>query len=177
VNIEKWMNPKVVTVKPLDSIEHAREIMANHRINQLPVIAEGRLVGILTDRDVREAFPSVFEGPVGGKPSARVGGADPRKIPVELVMTPNVITLGPRNSVIEAARLMRTERVGAIPIVDGTRLVGILARSDVLDAFVELAEIEEASEGGRLTVQKSAARKTPARRTSRPTSATGKPRN
>jgi len=49
-----------------------------------------------------------------------------------------VLSLGPRDSMIAAATLMRRERVGAVPIVDGTRLVGILARSDVLDAFVAL---------------------------------------
>jgi len=140
VYIEQWMKRKVLTVKPLDSIEHAREIMANQRVNQLPVMADGRLVGILTDRDVREAFPSVFEGPIMGKSGPRSKETDPRRIPVELVMTPNVLTLTPRNTVEEATRLMRRERVGAIPILDGDRLVGILTRSDVLDAFVELAE-------------------------------------
>jgi acetoin utilization protein AcuB len=57
-------------------------------------------------------------------------------VPVDAVMTANVLTLGPGDSMASAARLMRRERIGAIPIVDQDRLVGIVTRSDVLDAFV-----------------------------------------
>jgi CBS domain-containing protein len=62
--------------------------------------------------------------------------ADPDAIPVEDMMSPNALTLSPRDSMTTAAELMRRERIGALPIVDGPRLVGILTRSDVLDAFV-----------------------------------------
>jgi acetoin utilization protein AcuB len=55
-------------------------------------------------------------------------------------MTTNVLTLGPKARLAEAARLMRTERIGAIPIVENDQLVGIVTRSDILDAFLALAE-------------------------------------
>jgi len=61
------------------------------------------------------------------------------------VMTGNVLTLAPSDTMIAAASIMRRERIGAIPIVDGTRLVGILARSDILDAMVGLDAIVEAA--------------------------------
>ena len=139
MKIASWMKPAVITVKPRDSARHAREVMEKLRINQLPVVIDDRLVGILTDRDLRDAFPSVFEP---GEPFARWThrpGADPVAIRVEEVMTPTVLTLAPSASVADAARLMRRERIGTIPIVDGGRLVGILSRSDVLDAFQELS--------------------------------------
>ncbi len=140
MRIENWMKREVACVKPLDSIRHARDIMEQQRINQLPVVVNHRLVGIVTDRNLRDAFPSVFDTPPFGKPRKAPKGANPNEITVEMVMTPHVLTLGPKDSVVEAARIMRRERIGAIPIVDGNRLVGILARSDVLDAFVHLAE-------------------------------------
>jgi acetoin utilization protein AcuB len=133
------MTREVHSVKPLDSIQHARDLMEQHRINQLPVVVNGRLVGIITDRNLRDAFPSVFDAPPLGKSHKAPKGTDPKQIRVEMVMTPNVLTLGPKDDVIEAARLMRRERIGAIPIIEGHRMVGILARSDVLDAFVALA--------------------------------------
>jgi acetoin utilization protein AcuB len=139
VHVEKWMTREVHSVKPLDSIQHARDLMEQHRINQLPVVVNGRLVGIVTDRNLRDAFPSVFDAPPLGKSRKTPKGTDPKEISVEMVMTPNVLTLRPQDDVIEAARLMRRERIGAIPVVDGHRIVGILARSDVLDAFVALA--------------------------------------
>jgi len=139
VLIQDWMKHDVRCIKPLDSILHARDIMESNRINQLPVVAAGKLVGIVTDRNLRDAYPSVFDAPPFGKPKAP-SGANPKEITVEMVMTPDVLTLSPTTSIVEAARIMRRERIGAIPIVDGTRLVGILTRSDVLDAFVALAE-------------------------------------
>lgn len=138
VEIAKWMKSPVRTVKPLDSIRHARDVMTEHRINQLPVVAGGRLVGIVSDRDLRDAYPSVFADPT------RRDGANPDHITVQEVMTSNVLTLTPKDSMIAAATLMRRERVGAVPIVDGARLVGILARSDVLDAMVGLDALVEA---------------------------------
>ena len=146
MEIEKWMKHPVHSVKPLDSIQHARELMEQHRINQLPVVVDGRVVGIVTDRDLRDAFPSVFDSSARRETKSK-GGADPNAITVEMVMTPNVLTLGPKDSVGKAVQLMRSERIGAIPIVDAARLVGILTRSDVLDAFVAL--VEPGTSGGR----------------------------
>ena len=137
--IEKWMKREVHSIKPLDTIQHARDLMEQHRINQLPVVVNHRLVGIVTDRNLRDAFPSVFETPPFGKAQKTSKGADPTKITVEMVMTPNVLTLGPKDDVVEAARIMRRERIGAIPIVENGHVIGIIARSDLLDAFVALA--------------------------------------
>ena len=139
MRIESWMKHPVVTVKPKDSARHAREILERHRVNQLPVVMDGHLVGIVSDRDLRDAFPSVFESAEAAAHHRRAG-TDPSMIPVEDVMTRDVLTLAPSVLVIDAARLMRRERIGAIPIVDDRRLVGILSRSDVLDAFIEVEQ-------------------------------------
>ena len=143
MQIQKWMKHPVHCVKPLDSIQHARELMETHRINQLPVVAGGHLLGIITDRDLRAAFPSVFDAPPLRSRKPGTAGTDPKAVTVDMVMTSNVLTLHPRDSVQDAARLMRRERVGAVPIVQDEQLVGILTRSDVLDAFVALAAVVE----------------------------------
>jgi acetoin utilization protein AcuB len=137
MQIMKWMKTELRTIKPLDSIEHARALMEEHRINQLPVVRDGRLVGIVTDRDLRDAYPSVLADPT------RKQTPDPHAVKVESVMTANVLTLGPRDSIVAAASLMRRERMGAVPIVDGSHLVGILTRSDLLAALVALGVIAE----------------------------------
>jgi acetoin utilization protein AcuB len=139
MDIERWMKKPVQTVRPRDSILRAREIMERHRINQLPVVVNGRLVGIVTDRDLRDAWPSAFEAPRRG--GERRSAPDPKDIPVDAVMSQNVLTLRPGDSMAAAARLMRRERIGAIPILgEDDRLVGIVARADVLEAFVEQAD-------------------------------------
>jgi CBS domain-containing protein len=135
LSCERWMTLEVHTVKPLDCVAHARALLEEHRINELPVVKDGMLVGIVTDRDLRDAFDSVTT-------SAKLAGAvepvpqTPDAIPVEAVMTRNVITLAPHSSVVNAAVVMRRERIGSVPIVDGGCLAGIVTRSDVLDAFV-----------------------------------------
>jgi acetoin utilization protein AcuB len=133
------MKHPVVTVKPQDSARHAREIMEEHRVNQLPVVTGKRLVGIVTDRDLRDVFPSVFDSVARPRRRAKPG-TDPATIPIEDVMTTTVLTLAPGAFVADAARLMRRERIGSVPIVDRGELVGILTRSDVLDAFAEVSD-------------------------------------
>jgi acetoin utilization protein AcuB len=119
---EDWMARELITAGPLDSIGHARELLEKHRINQLPIIEDnGKLAGIATDRDLRtkEYVPqSSYE------------------IPLETVMSRDVITLEPHCTLVDAARVMRRKRIGSVPIVDGGRLVGILTRSDILEAFI-----------------------------------------
>jgi acetoin utilization protein AcuB len=138
MRIEPWMKHPVQVAKPRDSVAHARELLERHRINQLPVVVDGRLVGIVTDRDLRDAFPSVLDA--AARPRGRRAATAPENVPVEDVMSRKVVTLAPADLLVDAARLMRRERIGAVPIAEGGRLVGILTRSDLLDALVAVAE-------------------------------------
>ena len=140
MRIRDLMKHPVHIVKPRDSIAHAREILENHRINQLPVVVNGDVVGIVTDRDLRDAFPSVFDSPGFTGPPLHKAAREPEKILVEEVMSAKAFTIGPDEPVAEAARVMRRERIGAIPIVERDKLVGIITRADILDAFVALEQ-------------------------------------
>ena len=149
INVREWMTSPVTTVKPRDSILHAREIMERQRINQLPVAVRGRLVGIVTDRDLRDAFPSIL-GISGRRRKRRRALTSFEDVAVEDVMTRNVLTHSPDRTIGDAARMMRRERIGAVPVLDKGKLVGILTRSDLLDACATLVERVRAltSEGG-----------------------------
>lgn len=139
IRVNEWMTSPVATIKPRDSVLAARDAMERRRINQLPVVVRGKIVGIVTDRDLRDAFPSVLNIP-GRRRRRQRPVAELRDVPVEEVMTRNVLTLSPERTILEAARVMRRERVGALPIVDRGKLVGILTRSDLLDACAGLVE-------------------------------------
>lgn len=144
MKIKDWMTKTVLTVKPLDPITRARQIMVESRINQLPVMRNKRIVGIVTDRDLRDAFPSAFLSAWTGARSARKQQSlDPKDVTVEMVMTPDVVTLDPESTLSKAADTMRAERIGAIPVVSGEILQGIITRTDILRAFVSLAETAE----------------------------------
>jgi acetoin utilization protein AcuB len=134
------MTSPVKTVKPLDPVTRARELLEGNRINQLAVVENHRLLGIVTDRDLRDAFPSILDVLRLDLREGRRSSSSPEEVSVEMVMTSNPLTLHPDARLAEAARLLRSERIGAVPVVEDNRLVGIVTRSDLLEAF--LAGIE-----------------------------------
>ena len=145
VRVKDAMTRPAVTFRQGMLVGAAVQAMRGRNIRHAPVLDDkGAVVGIVTDRDLRDAFPSVFEIPPRRKHRA-ADGTDPTTVAVEDVMSRKVVTMAPQALVADAARTMRRERIGAIPVVEGGRLVGILTRSDVLDALVELAG---ASAGG-----------------------------
>jgi acetoin utilization protein AcuB len=131
MHVAQWMTKSVVTIKPHDSLRHARERMMKYRINQLPVVVNDKLVGIVTDRDVRDAYPSSLRL-IHGKDIDEFGDSHT----VEEVMTYNVVTVSPDATLREAARRLRNQRLGALPVVENGALVGIITRSDLLDALL-----------------------------------------
>jgi CBS domain-containing protein len=143
--VRSWMTSPVKTVRPLDPVTRARELLEEDRINQLAVVEGRRLVGIVTDRDLRDAFPSILDVLRQDLHGERKPFSSADKVSVEMVMTANPLTLHPDARLVEAVRLLRRERIGGVPIVEDHRLVGILTRSDLLEAF--LATLERAPEG------------------------------
>lgn len=129
MSVASWMTKSVLTIKPHDTLKQAREMMTKHRVNQLPVVIDDKVVGIVTDRDLRDAYPSSMRL-LRGKEIDDFA----ESYTVEEVMTFNVITISPEASLREAAQHLRKQRFGAIPVLDHGKLVGIITRSDLLDA-------------------------------------------
>jgi len=129
MSVANWMTKSVLTIKPQDTLKQARELMTKHRVNQLPVVVNDNVVGIVTDRDVRDAYPSSMRL-LRGKEIDDFA----EWYTVEEVMTYNVITIAPEVSLREAAQRLRKQRFGAVPVLEHGKLVGIITRSDILDA-------------------------------------------
>lgn len=155
VLVSTWMSSPVITAEVTDSLGQVRRIMAERRINQLPVLDDGRLVGIVTDRDIRDAYPTSL---VIDRPKEIDSFA--ATYTVEEVMSQNVITIRPSAALAGAVRLLRRHRIGSLPVVERGRLVGILTRSKILDFVLS---------GGRLTSVPAGKvrRKQPAKRSGR----------
>jgi acetoin utilization protein AcuB len=140
MRIAKLMKTEVHSAKPQDSVAPARAMLEEHRINQLlPVVVNRKLVGIVTDRDLRDARNAV-EAATSDATHHSARAPQPDRIPVEAIMTTNVLTLGPTASIVDAAAMMRRERIGGVPIVDNGALIGIITRSDILNEFIALKE-------------------------------------
>ena len=112
-------NPE--TVSPQDYIAKASEKMKAGKFRRLPVVQDGQLVGILTDRDTLRF--------IGSEERTRVDGA----------MTESPLTISPDTPVEEAIRLMRKHQISGLPVVEQGKVVGIITTSDVLQAFLEVS--------------------------------------
>jgi CBS domain-containing protein len=123
------MTPKPITVDPSTPILDARQRMADRRIRHLVVTEGARVVGIITDRDVRLNLPS----PATSLSVWEVNYLLAR-LTVGEVMTRSVIVIDSERPIAEAARIMVDHKIGALPVVDGGSLVGIVTESDFVRA-------------------------------------------
>jgi acetoin utilization protein AcuB len=135
------MTRKVVTVGPQAGVFEAQDLMNNHRIRHLPVVdSEDRLIGIVTDRDIRSALPyRFFKDFFSEAEKERFA-----RLKVEDVMTRKVLSISPSYTIQDALLMIQNSRVGALPVVDENgRLKGILSVRDLLRAFINVLGIGE----------------------------------
>ncbi len=133
--VRERMSSDPVVLHPDDTLRRARELISELGLRRFPVIEDGRLVGIVTDRDVRQADMSsavVHE--------RRYVEYILDRIQVRGIMTPDPVTVTPDTPIEEAARLILQHKVGGLPVVEGERLVGIITETDLIKAFIELLQ-------------------------------------
>ncbi len=131
LRVADCMSRGVATVHSDALARGAAEMMRIRRIRHLPVVdRDGGLVGIVTDRDLRQVlFDPIIRARVGQLADAL------RTVTVQDVMTWGVLTVQPDTPLRDAARLMHERKVGALPVLSGGRVVGILTEHDVLKTF------------------------------------------
>jgi len=138
MNIRKRMQTEIVTLQVNEPLANAVEATASEQIRHLPILDGDRLVGMVSDRDIKQALPSaIIEGNKAEYDRVL------RETPVRRIMRVSPITVGPSASLADVIRLMLDHRISAIPIVEGGKLVGLLTDTDVLQAFLELLETLE----------------------------------
>lgn len=139
LKVSDIMSRELVTLAEDDTLADARACMERGRIRHLPVVRDGRLVGLVTHRDLLAASFSVF-----AEVSAREEKRLFSRIPVGALMH-DVVSVSPESSVREAARLLLDNRFGCLPVVakDG-RLVGIVTEADFLRLAVRMLETIQA---------------------------------
>ncbi len=123
--VSKRMTKDPVTVMPEDLLIQARLKMQKGGFRRLPVISDGQLVGIITDRDIRE----------------HVGLLD--RTEVKAAMSQKPITVIPATTVEAAAQILLKQKIGGLPVVEKNRLVGMITTSDILQAFLDVMGTSE----------------------------------
>ena len=154
--VRNWMTQKLVTLSPQASVAEALSLCRERRIRHIPILEGGHLVGIVTDRDLRDASPAL------GDPER---ASALQKIRVGDVMTREVITTDPEDSIENAAQVMYEHKIQSLPVVtegpvvdEGSavaeeELLGIVTSSDVMRALVMFVGLPEP--GSRIEVQAS----------------------
>lgn len=134
------MQAAVITVQPRATVQEAIALARARGVRHLPVVEDGQLVGIVSDRDLKRAL-------VPEAAASRLAGLGDlaARLTVTDIMTRSVTTIGPTFAVEDAARVMLRERISALPVLDGGRLVGIVTETDLLALLVRALGATEPS--------------------------------
>jgi CBS domain-containing protein len=148
MKVEDVMTAPVITVSPETPLKRAAALMLEHRISGAPVVADGSLVGVLSETDIlfKERTSPQRQGLVDwvlhygdDPPAAKLAARTARD-----AMTTPAVTVQPRRRLADAAALLLDIGIDRLPVVDGDELVGIVTRSDLVRAFVRSDEQLEA---------------------------------
>lgn len=128
------MSKNPVVISRDTGVDDALRLMRDKNVRRLPVVDKnGKLVGIVSDKDLYLASPS---------PATSLDIFELRyllsRLTVEKIMSTPVITVTPKTPLEEAARIMADKKIGGLPVIDGDNMVGIITESDLFKIFVEL---------------------------------------
>lgn len=139
MRVRDVMTPDPITISPNHSIGSALARMRQGGFRRLPVVENGKLVGIITDRDLRLAMNSPFVMREGWYDSYLM-----EHIEVRSCMTPDPLVLDADKNLLDAVRLMRKHKFGGMPVLEANELVGILTETDLLDYLEQLLAAQQA---------------------------------
>ena len=139
--VSRSMARRVATVVKETRLLEAQKLMQRRHIRHLPVVdGAGRLVGMVTDRDIRSALPYALAKGAGGGQQREAYA----HLTVADAMSTDLLTISPKHTIQDAVLLIEQKKVGAFPVVDDdNKLVGILSVRDLLRAFVNVLGIGE----------------------------------
>lgn len=143
--VRERMTVNPLTVTETTPIFEAGELLRKNNIARLPVIKDGKLIGIITEEDLLRVSPSQATTLSVWELNYVLS-----KLQVKDGMTKNPVTITPDATLEEAAMLMRDKKVGALPVVENGKLIGIITESDIFDAFLDLMGLKKT--GTRLTI-------------------------
>ncbi|GMT43633.1 MAG: CBS domain-containing protein [bacterium] len=147
--VKNWMKTEVITSEPNDTFYKVAKIMKEKKIRHMPVVDKQKIVGMISDRDVRLASPSNATSLSKGEIGYLL-----EKITAAEIMNRQLFTIEPDATIEYASEVMKEHRIGSLPVVDDeNRIVGIISTIDILEAFFDV--MGGSAESYRLTIQTS----------------------
>ncbi len=139
--VGRIMHTYIVTVPPETPLIKAKDIIAEKRINHLLVVDKnGELIGLVSDRDVKQSWAS---------PATTLSVHELNyllsQMTVETIMVKKIISISPGTTIERAARIMQENRISALPVMEGGKLVGIITTTDVMEVLLRAIGFGEGS--------------------------------
>jgi len=124
--VREYMTKDPIVFRPNDDVKDAFNMLIENRIRQAPVVQDGKLVGIVTDRDLRMAI---------------IQNLKMNKLTVGLVMTKDPVTVAEDTKIVDAGKLISVGKFNAIPVIEESgKLKGIITTTDILDYFISISD-------------------------------------
>jgi acetoin utilization protein AcuB len=133
--VSTFMTAKVQSLSPDDRLLEAALLMRSSHFRHIPIVEDGQLVGILTDRDIQRCTPSLL-----ARVSPEEYNAIFEETEISRVMTREPLKISPDAPLVEAVTLLREKKLGCLPVVENGKLVGIITKADMLSALLRILE-------------------------------------
>ena len=134
MKVRNFMTADPVVISHNDPIREAKRLLDEHQFRHLPIVNDGRVIGILSDRDINRSLA------VAEAVSSVCGVETDAELRIKDIMTENPMCLHPDDPLKHAAKIMLDKKIGCLPVVDNGSLVGIITGTDILKVFVEMTE-------------------------------------
>jgi acetoin utilization protein AcuB len=137
--VRDWMSTKVVTVNVTDTMQQAISVMTDNKISMLPVMDEGKLVGIITDRDLKRAAPSYVTLLEVKQILYHMS-----RVEVRSIMSIDPVTVTSDYTIEETAELLLSHRISGCPVVDkDNNIIGVITKNDLFKAVIALTGLRK----------------------------------
>lgn len=142
MHVKELMTSKVFTIEPHDMVDRVFFLIHYEKVRHLPVVEKGKVIGMVSDRDMYKALgPKSNSNAIEGTKNSPELHVVPKK--VQNIMRRGVISVSSDTLASDAAALMADNRIGALPVIDNGKLVGILSSTDILRVFSKLEHAKE----------------------------------
>lgn len=132
--VKELMTTDLMIIKRNESVKKAQNIFENNSFRHLPIVEDGRVLGVISDRDINRSIA------ISATVSEMCGVEMDDDLKVESIMTKNFISIGPDDNLKEAGRIMMERKIGCLPVIKNEKLVGIITETDILKRFIEMCD-------------------------------------
>jgi len=142
--VRDFMTTDLTTLQEDETLLDAALIFARSTLRHIPIVRDNKLVGIVTERDLKHYTPSILSG-IPAEQYNRLM----ETTPLSKIMTRDLVTIRPERSVFEAAQILYDRRIGCLPVVADGELKGIITTTDMLKLLVHLLTEKGAAPPGK----------------------------